>query len=104
MGPRTGDFVWALIKMPVLLIHGEKDQRFPLEFARTLKQKFAAGQSELYIAKGVGHSGSSTTAGYQQAVRFFLERYWKKPSVKLDKTVHNYKITSTKFISSNTIF
>ena len=63
-----------LIKMPVMLIHGEKDRRFPLEFAQTLKQKFAAGQAELYIAKGVGHSDSSTTAGYQPAVRFFLER------------------------------
>ena len=63
-----------LIKMPVMLIHGEKDRRFPLEFAQTLKQKFAAGQAELYIAKGVGHSDSSTTAGYQPAVRSFLER------------------------------
>ncbi len=63
-----------LIKMPVMLIHGEKDQRFPLEFALTLKQKFAVGQAELFIAKGVGHSGSSTTTGYQQAVRSFIER------------------------------
>ena len=63
-----------LIKMPVMLIHGEKDRRFPLEFAQTLKQKFAAGQAELYIAKGVGHSDSSTTTGYQPAVRSFIER------------------------------
>jgi len=67
----------TFIKMPVMLIHGEKDRRFPLEFALTLKQKFAAGQAELYIAKGVGHSDSSTTAGYQPAVQSFLERYWK---------------------------
>jgi pimeloyl-ACP methyl ester carboxylesterase len=68
------DRLAPLIKMPVMLIHGEKDRRFPLEFAQTLKQKFAAGQAELYIAKGVGHSGSSTTAGYQPAVRSFIER------------------------------
>jgi pimeloyl-ACP methyl ester carboxylesterase len=68
-----------LIKMPVMLIHGEKDRRFPLEFARTLKQKFKAGQAELYIAKGVGHSDSSTTAGYQQALRSFLDRHWQTP-------------------------
>ena len=69
-----------LIKVPVMLIHGEKDRRFPLEFALRLKQKFAAGQAELYIAKGVGHSDSSTTAGYQQALRSFLDRNWKKPT------------------------
>jgi pimeloyl-ACP methyl ester carboxylesterase len=63
-----------LIEMPVMLIHGEKDRRFPLEFALTLKQKFADGRAELYIARGVGHSDSSATAGYQPAVQSFLER------------------------------
>lgn len=67
------------IKMPVLLIHGEKDRRFPLEFARKLNQAFAPGQAELYIAKGVGHSDSSTTAGYPPAVRSFIERNWQNP-------------------------
>ena len=71
-----------LLKMPVMLIHGEKDRRFPLDFALTLKQEFAAGQAELYIAKGVGHSNSSTTAGYPPAVRSFLDRKWQKPSVE----------------------
>ena len=68
-----------LIKIPVMLIHGENDRRFPLEFALTLKQKFASGQAEIYIAKGVGHSDSSTTAGYQTAVRSFIDRYWQNP-------------------------
>jgi len=70
------------LKMPVMLIHGEKDRRFPVEFALTLKQSFATGQAELYIAKGVGHSDSSTTAGYQPAVRSFIERNWLKPSAE----------------------
>ena len=65
------------IKMPVMLIHGEKDRRFPLKFALTLKQNFAAGQTELYVAEGVGHSDSSTTAGYPGAVQDFLERNWE---------------------------
>lgn len=68
-----------MIEVPVMLIHGEKDRRFPLEFALNLKQEFAAGQAELYIAKGVGHSDSSTTAGYQPAVQSFIERHWQKP-------------------------
>jgi pimeloyl-ACP methyl ester carboxylesterase len=65
------------IKMPVMLIHGEKDRRFPLEFALRLREKFAGGLAELYVAKGVGHSDSSKTAGYQKAVRSFVDRHWR---------------------------
>jgi len=65
------------IRMPVMLIHGEKDRRFPLEFAIRLKNSFPAGQAELHIAEGVGHSDSSQTPGYQKAVRSFVERYWQ---------------------------
>jgi uncharacterized protein len=64
------------IKMPVMLIHGENDRRFPLKFALELKDSFAIGQAELYVAEGVGHSDSSMTPGYQAAVRSFLDRFW----------------------------
>jgi pimeloyl-ACP methyl ester carboxylesterase len=67
------------IKMPVMLIHGEKDRRFPLQFAQTLHQNFASGQAELYIAEGAGHSDSSATAGYPGAVRSFLDRNLEVP-------------------------
>jgi pimeloyl-ACP methyl ester carboxylesterase len=63
-----------LIKMPVMLVHGENDRRFPLKFALTLKQSFKAGQAELYVAQGAGHSDSSKTTGYPAAVKSFLER------------------------------
>jgi len=65
------------VKMPVMLVHGEKDRRFPLAFALTLRDSFAPGQADLYVAAGVGHSDSSQTAGYPDAVRSFLERNWK---------------------------
>ena len=64
------------MKMPVMLIHGEKDRRFPVKFALALKKSFVAGQAELYIAKGVGHSDSSTTPDYQEAVRSFVDHHW----------------------------
>jgi len=65
------------LRMPVMLIHGEKDRRFPLAFANRLKNCFSSGQAELYIAEGVGHSDSSTTPGYQKAVQSFVDRYWQ---------------------------
>ncbi|MBE9543817.1 MAG: alpha/beta hydrolase, partial [Proteobacteria bacterium] len=53
-----------------------KDRRFPLAFALTLRESFSSGQTDLYVAKGAGHSGSSQAPGYPAAVRSFLERHW----------------------------
>jgi pimeloyl-ACP methyl ester carboxylesterase len=60
--------------MPVMLIHGEKDQRFPLAFALKLKRGFAPGQAELYVGEGAGHSDSSQTSEYAGAMKSFLDR------------------------------
>jgi pimeloyl-ACP methyl ester carboxylesterase len=62
------------LPMPAMLIHGEKDRRFPLAFARELYKSFSPGQADFYIAPGVGHSDSSQTPGYRQAVVSFLNR------------------------------
>lgn len=62
------------IKVPVMMIHGEMDRRFPLQFALKLKEGFLKDQVELYIGKGAGHSDSSKTSGYVNAVRSFLEK------------------------------
>jgi pimeloyl-ACP methyl ester carboxylesterase len=67
----------ADLKMPVMLIHGEKDKRFPLEFALKLKRSFATRMVVLYVAPGVGHSDSSQTPGYQGAVKSFLDRHFR---------------------------
>ena len=67
-----------LLKMPVMMIHGAKDRRFPLQFAQKLKNSFTSNHRvELYIAPGAGHSDSSKTPGYQPAVRSFLDRFMK---------------------------
>jgi len=42
------------IHMPVMLIHGEKDHRFPLRFAEELRQCFPKGPVPLYVAPGSG--------------------------------------------------
>jgi pimeloyl-ACP methyl ester carboxylesterase len=63
------------LKMPVMLIHGENDRRFPLDFALKLQRSFAPGQAELYVGQGAGHSDSSRTAGYKQALKSFLDHH-----------------------------
>jgi fermentation-respiration switch protein FrsA (DUF1100 family) len=65
------------LKMPVMLVHGEKDRRFPLKFAQALKQSFLPGQVYLYVAEGAGHSDASLTPGYADAVWSFLDNNWK---------------------------
>ena len=64
------------LKMPVMLIHGAKDRRFPLEFAIRLRDSFSNRQIQLYVAEGAGHSDSSLTRGYKEAVQSFLKYYW----------------------------
>ncbi len=64
-----------LIRCPVMLVHGEKDGRFPVAFAQALQQAFGPAQATLYIAPGAHHSGSSQTPGYAPAVAAFLKKY-----------------------------
>jgi uncharacterized protein len=64
-----------LLKMPVMIIHGENDRRFPLDFALKLQRSFAPGQAELYVGRGAGHSDSSQTPGYERALKSFLDRH-----------------------------
>lgn len=63
------------VKMPVMIIHGKQDRRFPLQFAETLRDSFAPGQVDFYTAAGAGHSDSSRTEGYLPAVRKFLQKH-----------------------------
>jgi len=63
------------IKAPVMLIHGERDRRFPVVFAETLQRSFKPGQAELFVATGAGHSDSRLTDRYPAAVVSFLARH-----------------------------
>jgi pimeloyl-ACP methyl ester carboxylesterase len=68
------------ILVPVMLIHGEKDQRFPVAFAHELKRHFPHDEVSFFVAKGAGHSESSTKPGYREAVEAFLDTYIPKVS------------------------
>jgi pimeloyl-ACP methyl ester carboxylesterase len=63
------------IRVPVMIIHGAKDRRFPLEFALKLKACFPPGQSELFVAPDARHSESSLDPGYPGAVQAFIDRH-----------------------------
>jgi len=68
------------IHAPVMIIHGEKDQRFPVTFALKLKQSFPHDRISFFVAKGAGHSDSSTKPGYKEAVKAFLDTYLQETS------------------------
>lgn len=63
------------IHIPVLLIHGEKDQSFPLHHAWRLRDAFPERSAELLVARGADHSSASLDARYPEAIRRFLSRH-----------------------------
>ena len=63
------------IKIPVMLIHGAQDRRFPVRFAYALKDCFREAPVSLYVAPEAGHSDASQTAGYLPAIQAFLEQH-----------------------------
>ncbi len=67
------------LKMPVMLMHGEQDRRFPVRFAYALQACFREAPVSLYVAPGAGHSDASQTPGYLPAVQAFLERHHALP-------------------------
>ena len=67
------------LNIPVLIIHGEQDQNFPLHHACRIRDSFPAGRAELFVAKGADHSGSSLTPEYPIAIRAFVDRHLPQP-------------------------
>ncbi|HKI48933.1 MAG TPA: alpha/beta hydrolase [Desulfobacteria bacterium] len=63
------------IRVPVLLIHGEKDRSFPLHHAWRLRDAFPGSEAELFVAKGSNHSNSSLDPKYPDAIKFFVSRH-----------------------------
>jgi uncharacterized protein len=63
------------ITIPVMIIHGEKDRRFPISFALELKKNFPHDRVTCYFGKDSGHSDTSLTQGYKGAVKSFIDEY-----------------------------
>ncbi len=63
------------IDRPVLLIHGEKDQNFPVEDARRLQQSFPPGRAELFVAPGADHSSASLDPAFPDVLSAFVDAH-----------------------------
>ena len=63
------------IDLPVLLIHGSRDQNFPLHHAWRLMNSFPAGRAELFVATDSDHSSCSLTPEYPVAIQAFVGRH-----------------------------
>ena len=63
------------IDVPVLLIHGARDQNFPLHHVWRLMDSFPAGRAELFVATDSDHSSSSLTPEYPGAIKSFVNRH-----------------------------
>jgi pimeloyl-ACP methyl ester carboxylesterase len=62
------------IRVPVLILHGERDRRFPLSFAEKLHRSFAPGRCELFVAPGAGHSEASLCPRFPAVLKDFIDR------------------------------
>jgi len=63
------------IDLPVMIIHGEKDQNIPLNHAWMLRDSFPAGRAELFVATNSDHSSSSLNPEYPVAIQTFIDRH-----------------------------
>ena len=63
------------IHVPVLLIHGSRDQNFPLHHVWRLMDSFPAGRAELFVATDSDHSSCSLTPEYPVAIKAFVDRH-----------------------------
>ncbi|MDJ0780769.1 MAG: alpha/beta fold hydrolase [Desulfosarcinaceae bacterium] len=60
------------LDLPVMLIHGERDRRFPLDYARHLKAAFGNDFTRMFVSPTAGHSDSSLDPDYPPAVKAFV--------------------------------
>jgi pimeloyl-ACP methyl ester carboxylesterase len=65
----------ANIGMPVLLIHGTRDEIIPISHSQTLHQKFKE-RTELVIIEGGTHNDLSAFPAYEDALIAFLEKHF----------------------------
>jgi len=66
------------LDLPVLIMHGEKDEHFPLHHAWRLRDAFPAGRAELFVGMGTDHSSCSLLPEYPVAIEAFVNRHLRE--------------------------
>jgi len=66
------------IDMPVLIIHGERDQNFSLNHAWRLRDSFPAGRAELFVARNSDHASASLKPEYPDVIQAFVGRHLRQ--------------------------
>ena len=62
------------IQCPVLLIHGQKDEKFPFSWVWEMERAFSPGLAEVCIVPHATHTEAGETPYAHRAVRAFVER------------------------------
>jgi pimeloyl-ACP methyl ester carboxylesterase len=73
-----------LVTCPVLVIHGEKDERFPVAWAKRVHDNLPSPQKQWYLAKGNGHDDMfwhHDAENVKARIVQFLAQHMRKESV-----------------------
>jgi pimeloyl-ACP methyl ester carboxylesterase len=85
-GFRLGDYSPVRLApktdIPVLIIHGQMDEKFPVRWARQLEKAFPLGRARVYIGNNSTHTQTGETIQCQEAVRDFVEECWQTGRLK----------------------
>lgn len=60
------------VRCPVLILHGERDEKFPPRYAEAMRRAFAPGQAEVFLVPGGDHTGAGEREAAKEAVIDFV--------------------------------
>lgn len=61
------------VRCPVLILHGERDEKFPTAYAEKMRRAFAPGQARVFIVPGGDHTSAGESEAARKAVAEFVE-------------------------------
>ena len=73
------------INQPVLIVHGDADDKIPIDFDRENFAALSSINKEFYVVKGAGHDNVGEIGGkkYQRKIFSFLQRALRTPLSKI---------------------
>lgn len=73
------------IEQPILMVHGDADEKIPIDFNRDNFQNLKSADKEFYVVEGAGHNDVGKVGGerYRRKILGFLNRVLKRPLPKV---------------------